>query len=372
MKKQAYVDLLREGRTIWNTWRAQHPERIDLRDVDLARADLRDVDLTRTRLDGADLRFARLSGASLNGSQLRDADLRFAHLTGTHLTGADLMHADLHGAHLDGADLSRARLRFAHLSRAHLSGANLSFADLTSVDLTGADLTKADLTRTDLVGTTLSQADLSGADLSHAHIGWTNFGDRDLRIIKGLETIQHEAPSPLSINTIYQSQGAIPDVFLRGTGAPESFLAYIQALAATPIEYYHCSISYARTDQSFAERLSADLYRHHIRCCHAPRDRNPKTQMEEALRLYDHLLLVLSHHSVSSSWVENEVATVLKKEHQYHKRILFPILLDDAIMHVPQLWAVTLSRSRLLADFTRWKEPDAYQEGLQRLLRTLS
>lgn len=371
MTQQSYIDILIQGRTIWNAWRAHHPERIDLRDIDLVRADLRDANLARVRLDGAHLRFARLSGASLNGSHLRDADLRFAHLNGTHLIGADLTHADLHGAHLDGADLSRARLRFAHLSRAHLTEANLSFADLTNVDLMGTDLSRADLSGADLIGANLSRAELSGADLSHARIGWTSFGDRDLRTIKGLETIRHEAPSPLSITTVYQSQGALPDAFLRGTGAPESFLVYLQALAATPIEHFHCVISYAPNDQDFAEQLSADLQRHTIRCWHAPKDRKPRTLIGEALRLYDHLLLVLSQHSVKSAWVEKEVTAVLKQEQQRHKRVLFPIVLDDAIMHTPQTWAVALSRSRVLADFTRWKELDAYQQALQQLLHAL-
>lgn len=370
--QQAYLDLLRQGRIIWNAWRAHHPERLDLREVDLSRADLRGIDLARVRLDGASLRFARLSGALLNGSHLHDADLRFAHLTGTHLIGADLTHADLHGAHLDGADLSRARLRFARLSRAHLTGAILSFADLTNVDLTGADLTGGDLSGALLVGATLSRAELRDADLSHARIGWTNFGDRDLRTIKGLETIQHEAPSPLSITTISQSQGNIPDAFVRGTGVPEYVLAALQALLAAPIEPHHCVISYAQDDQDFARQLCADLQRHAIRCWHAPKEKKPRTRMEEAPGHYDSLLLVLSAHSVTRSWLEKEVASALEHEQRRHQRVLFPILLDDAIMHAPQPWAADKIGSRALADFTRWKEHDVYQRELQRLVRALS
>jgi len=371
MEQPSYVKFLRAGKTIWNAWRTNHPERIDLQDVDLTRADLRGVDLTRVRLDGATLRFARLSGASLNGSHLRDADLRFAHLTGTHLVGADLTHADLHGAHLDGADLSRARLRFAHLSRAHLNRATLSFADLTNVDLSGADLTEADLRGAELVGATLSRAELRGADLSQARIGWTNFGDQDLRMVKGLETIQHEAPSPLSITTLYQSHGELPDAFVRGTGAPESFLAYLQALTATPIEHAHCCISYAHHDQDFAQQLAADLQYHHIQCWLAPKDRKRGRRMEESLRLYDHLLLVLSEHSIKSSWMEKDVAAALMHKQHQHKRVLFPILLDDAILHTSQPWITHLSGRCPFADFTGWKEPEAYQQALHQLVHAL-
>jgi hypothetical protein len=35
------------------------------------------------------------------------------------------------------------------------------------------------------------------------------------------------------------------------------------------------------------------------------------------------------------------------------------------------LWARLLGDQRHIADFTRWKEPDAYQKALERLLRYL-
>src|SRR5947208_2723782 len=41
----------------------------------------------------------------------------------------------------------------------------------------------------------LSGTDLSGAHLSGARVGWTIFGDVDLRTVKGLETVIHEGPS---------------------------------------------------------------------------------------------------------------------------------------------------------------------------------
>jgi hypothetical protein len=47
----------------------------------------------------------------------------------------------------------------------------------------------------------------------------------------------------LSINSLYLSEGEIPETFLRGTSAPDSFIEYIHALAAKPIEYYTCFIS---------------------------------------------------------------------------------------------------------------------------------
>jgi hypothetical protein len=40
---------------------------------------------------------------------------------------------------------------------------------------------------------------------------------------------------------------------------------------------------------------------------------NIHTRIDESIRLYDKLLLVLSEHALASSWVEREVATALEK-----------------------------------------------------------
>src|SRR5713226_6325831 len=117
----------------------------------------------------------------------------------------------------------------------------------------------------------ITQADLSGAylnsvNLSEAIVENTSFGDRDLRVIKGIETIRHHGPSPLSINTIYLSGGDIPESFLQGTGAPDTFIEYVRALVNRPIEYYTCFISYSNKDKDLAERLYRDLQAKGVRC----------------------------------------------------------------------------------------------------------
>src|SRR5260221_459687 len=99
----------------------------------------------------------------------------------------------------------RADLRTADLKEADLSGADLSGADLSGADLSGADLREADL----------SGADLSGANLSEAIVGWTTFADVDLSSALNLDTVRHDGPSTIGIDTIYKSKEKIPDAFLR-------------------------------------------------------------------------------------------------------------------------------------------------------------
>jgi len=188
--------------------------------------------------------------------------------------------------------------------------------------------------------------------------------------------VQHRGPSPLSIKTIYLSEGDIPEVFLRGAGVPDAFITYVRSLVVRPIDYYTCFISYSSKDDPFARRLYADLQSHGVRCWFAPEDMKIgdriRHHIDESIRLYDKLLLVLSEHSVRSRWVEHEVEMALAKEGKSNRRVLFPIRLDEAIIEIDQDgWPSEVRHTRHIGDFTRWKQHDDYQQAFERLLRDL-
>ena len=180
-------------------------------------------------------------------------------------------------------------------------------------------------------------------------MGVTALGDRDLRVLKGLETVQHGAPSPLSIKTIYLSGGIIPEIFLKGAGVPDSFLEIMSSIVNRAIEYYSCFISYSSQDQAFAQRLYTDLQNNGVRCWFAPEDMKIgdkiRPRIDEAIRINDKLLLILSEHSIESSWVEKEVETAFERERQQNRPVLFPIRLDDTVMKTPQAWAADIRRT---------------------------
>ncbi len=96
-----------------------------------------------------------------------------------------------------------------------------------------------------------------------------------------------------------------------------------------------------------------------------------RQRIDESIRLYDKLLLVLSKHSIASSWVEFEVEAAFAKEDEKHALVLFPVRLDHAIMQCTTSWAAHLKRMRHITDFTGWKQHDDYQKALTRLLRDL-
>jgi len=279
MANPEHLAKLKEGVEAWNEWRQENLGAVP---------NLRGALLVSVRLDGADLAGADLYRATLSG----------AHLEGTLLANADLVDADLMGAYLLKADLSGANLK----------GAKLGVADLRRANLGSANLTLAQIRFTRL----------GGADLTDATTDDTLFSATDLSGVSGLDSVRHLGPSTIGIDTVYRSRGKIPEAFLRGCGVPDEFIAFAKSLATSPIQFYSCFISYSTKDQDFADRLYADLQNKGVRCWFAPHDvqggRKLHEQIDEAIRLHDKLLLILSPHSMESEWVKTEIAKARKRE----------------------------------------------------------
>lgn len=157
---------------------------------------------------------------------------------------------------------------------------------------------------------------------------------------------------------------------------PEDFITYMRSLTAKAIEFYSCFISYSSKDEEFARRLHNDLQSEGVRCWFAPEDLKIgdrfRVTIDESIRLYDKLVLVLSENSVSSEWVGDEVEAALEKEEgQGGKVVLFPLRLDDAVMEIKEGWPAKVRRTRHIGDFSDWKNHDSYKKAFERLMRDL-
>ena len=238
-------------------------------------------------------------------------------------------------------------------------------------DLGGADLGGANLSRS----SNLNNAVLSGANLTSTRIGGTVFANVDLSSVIGLEMVQHEEPSMISSDTLFRSQGLIPEVFLERAGVLRIFQENFPSLVRRPLMYSSCFMSYASEDRAFAERLYTDLQQQQVPCWYASVDieTNDRFQkgINEALQLYDKLLLVLSSHSVASARVEYELKQALAKEQRDKRTVLLPIRLDRHCLDAPHAWAADLRSNRHIIDFERWKDQDAYHIAFTSLLRDL-
>jgi hypothetical protein len=332
MANAEHVAILKKGVAEWHSWDQQRTprERIDL--------------------SGADFAGTNLVGIVLAGANLWDTNFR----------GANLSNAVMSFAHLMGADLSGADLRNTYLSGSNLRIARLAWANLNGADLSGAEL---------------NSSNLMGASFSHATMAWTALGDVNLGVVKGLDQVKHNGPSHVGIDTIYKSEGKIPEAFLRGAGVPEQFIRYALSLVGQAAEFHSCFISYSSHDQAFAERLHADLRSRNLRVWFAPEDLKIgdrfQERIEESIRLYDKVMIILSDESVKSRWVEREINAAREREDREKRTVLFPIRIDDAVMEAPQPWAADIRRTRHIGDFRRWKRHDSYQKALARLLRDL-
>jgi hypothetical protein len=341
MANPEHLKILKQGVAGWNAWRKDNP----LVAPDLSGADVSWCDLSKSNLSHALLGSAYLNFTNLHAVNFREARLARAHLSSATLLWADLQHADLREAVLSGANLTGAKLCNANMQRSVLNGANFYAADLRESNLSGAQLLS------------------------------TVFGMNDLSCVRGLETVDHVGPSTIGIDTIYKSNGNIPEAFLRGAGVPEDFITYMKSLVGKAIDFYSCFISYSSKDDDFAQRLHADLQQRGVRCWFAPEDLKIgdkfRMRIDESIRIYEKLMVLLSVNSIRSSWVEEEVEAALEKERKQNKLVLFPIRLDDAVMETDQAWAASLRRTRHIGDFRAWKDHDQYHNSFERLLRDL-
>jgi hypothetical protein len=292
-----HVAIFEQGAEVWNEWRLRHPELVP----DLSGAMLSGRWREGINLSGANLKTTWLDSANLNNAKLNDADLSF-----TILPFASLM----------GADFSKSRLYKTDLSLAYLSNAKFREASLLITNLNNSILT--------------------GADFNEAQFRGVVFGNSDLSTASGLERVYHLGPSVVDVQTLYHSQGRIPDLFLRGCGLPEGFITYARSLTTQPPQFYSCFISYSSRDQDFANSLYTDLQTNGVRCWFDTQDLKIgdklRDRIDESIRLHDKLLLVLSENSVSSQWVGDEVEAAFERERRENRTVLFPIRIDDAVM----------------------------------------
>jgi hypothetical protein len=356
MANPEHVETLKQGVEVWNRWRQKRKKELP---------DLSEVDLPKAILSGADLSRAKLTDANLSRAKLYMADL----------SRADLSRANLFEAKLYMTDLSRSKLFNADFSNADLSGAFLPHANFFNANLSNANLSSAHLSSAHLWCAILSMANLNGANFKGCSFYLNSIGGVDLSKAKNLEQVDHKGRSFIDTNTFIESDGSIPESFLRGCGVPEIFIQYLPSLMSKPIQFYSCFISYSSKDQAFAERLHADLQNKGVRCWFAPEDMKIgdkiRDRIDQSIKLHDKLLLVLSENSINSDWVEDEVEAAYEQERTRGQTVLFPIRLDDAVMDTNKAWAAKLRRSRHIGDFTKWKDHDSYRKAFDRLLRDL-
>ncbi|MBZ0278546.1 MAG: toll/interleukin-1 receptor domain-containing protein [Anaerolineae bacterium] len=382
--RDAIKALRRRGWLEDGTLRGVHLPGANLSDANLIGADLQN-----SILGGADLSYARLSRANLSGADLDGANLRGANLHRTtghkmNLLGADLSYANLSGADLRSANLYNASLYRANGYEGGFQEAHFSHANLHGADFQNANLNRADLSHANLQQVNLTRAFLNQADFTRTQCSGTNFTDIDLSTVIGLESVQHEGPSHLAIDTIYHSRGRIPGAFLRGCGVPEEMILYLPNLIGKTSEFYSCFISYSHADKAFARRVHDTLQSRGIRCWLDEKQMNPGDDIYEeigrGIRLWDKVLLCCSQSSLAEKWwVDHEMDIAFQKERELFKTrghkvlALIPLDLDGFLFNEAFTSGKAQQiRSRVAANFKGWEhDPVTFDREIERLIRAL-
>lgn len=253
-------------------------------------------------------------------------------------------------------------------------------AALDSINFSRANLQGADLSYADLILTNFFDANLEEANLTNAMIGWTIFGNNDLSSVVGLDTVQHVFTSTIGTDTVYRSRGRIPDAFLIGAGVPQTLIDSTRHLAGEPAEFYKCFISFAENDDEFSKRLYGDLQKASVPCWRWKEDARwgePLMRaIDEAIQIYEKVIIICSEHSLNSPPVIRELERALQKEDALARRnepndVLLPIRLDDYVLNDWEHYRKADVTAKHLGDFRRWQEPDHYAAALERLVRDL-
>jgi hypothetical protein len=351
MACQEHVDILKTGRGVWNKWRADYKHL--------------EPDLSGTKI----LAGARLTGFNLRDTDFERADFREARidrtdLSGADLGGADLRHANFFGVSLVGANLAGATLRGAYIAATVFGSLHVNCPDSVA----------------DYDGGTI----LAGTDFTDAEMSVCSFSDTDFRDAIGLATVKHRSRSSIDTESIYASQGKIPDIFLRGCGVPESFITFHHSLVGQAVQLYSCFISYSHADKRFARRLHDALQGRGIRCWLDDKQLLPGDDIYEhvdrGIRLWDKVLLCCSKESLKpASWVDKEIIATLAKEDELTRRrgqkvrSLIPLNLDGYLFSNEwQSGYRAEIRRRMAADFTGWEQSnDKFEQEFERLVQAL-
>ena len=205
----------------------------------------------------------------------------------------------------------------------------------------------------------------------------TNFTNVDLSTTKGLEAVKHDGPSSVGIDTIYRSQGKIPESFLKDAGVPYTFVEYMRSLVSHPIQYFTCFISHSRKDQRFCDRLNTDLRNNNVRSWYFPEDATwGKTvwgEIDHNIKGYDKLVVVCSEHSLQSGPVLREIERALQREDREGKHILFPLRIDNYLFEQWEYERKADVLSKVIGDFRGWnRNTEKYKKAFQKFLKALN
>lgn len=374
-------------------------KRADLSDADMRYATLTDACLDRADLEGTDLSWASCEGASIRKSNLVRTKLDCASFDFADLTGSDFELASAEETSFDSALMVECNLRDTNLFASHLdrvrmasiravgtrmTGCSLVLADMKDSLFFNVNLKNGDLSFADLRGAIFTKCYMSGSNVKGAKFGESVFAATDISACEGLTEVEHRLPSSISVDILCETSKQIPEGFLSNCQVPPAMMSYLPSLEnANPIQFYSCFLAYSQKDEEFCKRLVSALQLHGLSTWFAAEDlkagHKVLDQIDQAIRRYDKMLIILSAHSIESNWVLTEVRRAKKLEVTEQRRVLFPIRVTsydsllswNCIDPETGLDIAADIREYYIPDFSNWQDHDCFEKTYYRLLDDL-
>src|ERR1044072_7742003 len=373
MANPEHLDILKQGVEVWNEWR-KTSSKIK---ADLSASDFHDAKLLGANLKYSDFSKANFEKANIDKTMIGRTSFSEANLYKVNCRHAKLRIVDLSQANLQKSNLLGTRVFGTNMMEAQLNGATLVSTHFRKVSMQGSIFCE-----TKLIKTVFDNCNLKNANLTVANIGRTTFIDCDLSKTIGLETLTHTHPSDISINTFYRSKGNIPEIFLKKAGVPEDFLIVRKSLINQTIEFFSCFISFTEKDDVFSEQLYNDMLFKNVRCWRWKEDAKwgdtLRKSIDEAVRVYDKLVVICSKDSLHSPPVLEEIEKALNKEDTQIRsgkdgEVLFPIAIDNYIFDGWDHYLKDRLLRKTIGDFKGWKRnPEKYIKSVERLVKDLN
>lgn len=214
----------------------------------------------------------------------------------------------------------------------------------------------------------------------------TAFNTVDLSGAMGLDTLRHERPSSIGVDTLERTAVGLhtaPErrgeviAFLRAAGVPPRWLELSDGDAAAAVY-----VAYSLADRAFAHRLYRELQDRGVRCWLHEQPMLPGDGLDEGFdlgpRLFDRLVLCCSNASLTSWWLAAELDDAAARSRQLAEQgrpaeVLRPVNLGGA--GSAEAWERTRARrdlSAAVADFTGWDRDDSlFEREIGRLVEAL-
>jgi hypothetical protein len=175
---------------------------------------------------------------------------------------------------------------------------------------------------------------------------------------------------PISYGIDYSGQEITPDKTLGQVGVQDN-----ERLTLRGVQFSSCFISYSDDDRAFAARLHSDLQSHGVTCWYFPVSatwgETVWSEIDEAVKLYDKLIVICSERSLQSAPVLREIERALQPEDREAKNIVFPVRIDNYLFEHWDHPRKADVLSKVIGDFRAWSRDDEYSEALRRILSSL-